>query len=279
MKVIDLSSHNSFPTSWEMVKAECDGVIIRCGYRGYGRSGTLVVDKKFREFKKMCKLYHIPWGVYFFPTAINISEAREESGFVANLLSGEDISFPVFADSEKSHPLGLGRSDNLSKADRTNYLIEFLEGLKIYGLEAGVYASTSWFKDRLDDSRLLKYPHWVAQYASKCTYPGHKDGWQYTSKGQFVGIPGRVDVSEWYGPLNETHEVAKPTLRRGNKGAEVMILQSDLQKCGYAIAVDGSFGPATEAALRSWQQENNLVPDGIYGPKSFMKMQTIIIGG
>lgn len=272
-KVIDLSQHNSFPTSWEMVKAEVDGVILRCGYRGYGKSGTLVEDKKFRHFKKMCKLYQIPWGVYFFPTAVSISEAREESGFVANLIAGEDVSFPIFADSEKSHPLGLGRSDNLSKADRTTYLIEFLEGMKVYGYNAGVYASTSWFKDRLDDSRLLKYPHWVAQYAKKCTYSGNMDGWQFSSKESVTGIPGRVDMSEWYGPQTETHMIALPTLRRGNKGAEVIILQSNLQACGYAIPIDGSFGPATEGAVKNWQRLVGLNPDGIYGPKSYAAMK------
>lgn len=54
------------------------------------------------------------------------------------------------------------------------------------------------------------------------------------------------------------------TLRRGSSGADVNTMQ---QKLG--IAADGDFGPITEAAVRKFQREHNLVPDGIVGPKSW----------
>ena len=53
-KVIDLSAHNRIPTDWTAVKHSVDGVILRCGYRGYGTKGTLVEDKKFRQFRDAC---------------------------------------------------------------------------------------------------------------------------------------------------------------------------------------------------------------------------------
>ena len=56
----------------------------------------------------------------------------------------------------------------------------------------------------------------------------------------------------------------RATLRRGASGAGVKILQTAL-----AITADGTFGPATEAALRSFQRSHGLVGDGIAGPRTW----------
>jgi len=273
-KVIDLSAHNRIPTDWTAVKHSVDGVILRCGYRGYGAKGTLVEDKKFRQFRDACESFNIPYGVYFFPTSLSCAEAIEEADFTVDLIKGCNLAFPIFADSEMAAPLKNGRSDRLSKEDRTKCLVSFLERLRAFGYTAGVYASTSWFKDRLDDSRLTKYPHWVAQYSHECTYPGAKLAWQFTSKETVAGIGGRVDCSYWYD--EPSIRIAFPVLKRGRVGAEVRYLQDNLIRCGYELDVDGHFGPATEAALISWQIANNLVGDGAYGPKSFAKMKEVL---
>ena len=274
-KVIDLSSHNHFPSDWTSVKYNVDGIILRCGYRGYGKAGTLVKDKKFETFKNACESFGIPYGVYFFPTSLSCAESIEEADFTVELIKGCNLAFPIFADSEISEPvLKSGRSDRLSKEDRTRFLVSYLERLKSFGYEAGVYASTSWYKDRLDDSKLVKYPHWVAQYSSKCTYAGEKIGWQHTSKASIPGIAGNIDLSEWYEPSDV--RVAKPVLRRNAVGAEVRHLQDNLCRCGFIVDVDGRFGPRTEAAVMGWQIANGLVSDGIYGPKSYAKMQELL---
>lgn len=201
--VIDVSKYNKPPKDWVAIKnnPEVNGIIIRCGYRGYGKSGSLVVDPRFEYFRDKCKEYGIPWGVYFFPTSINVSEAYEEADFVHKLIDGENLYFPIFADSEWSNRFHTGRSDKLSKRDRTVYLIAFLEGLKKYGHNVGIYASTSWFKDNLNDSSLKGYPHWVAQYNDVCKYNGDKIGWQFSSNGNIKGFNGRVDISIWYGRI------------------------------------------------------------------------------
>ena len=54
-------------------------------------------------------------------------------------------------------------------------------------------------------------------------------------------------------------------LRRGSKGEDVSALQSALNQYGYGLAVDGSFGPATQAAVRDYQSKNGLKVDGIVG--------------
>jgi N-acetylmuramoyl-L-alanine amidase/Putative peptidoglycan binding domain len=56
----------------------------------------------------------------------------------------------------------------------------------------------------------------------------------------------------------------RPTLRRGASGPFVEKIQSFL-----GLSVDGVYGPATEAAVRQFQRDNDLVPDGIVGPRTW----------
>lgn len=54
------------------------------------------------------------------------------------------------------------------------------------------------------------------------------------------------------------------TIRRGSTGADVRKLQALL-----GIAVDGIFGPQTEAAVRRYQKAHKLTVDGVVGPKTW----------
>lgn len=59
---------------------------------------------------------------------------------------------------------------------------------------------------------------------------------------------------------------ALPTLRRGAVGRHVEIIQALLRSLGWStLAVDGTFGPLTESAVRSYQTSNRLTVDGIVG--------------
>jgi peptidoglycan hydrolase-like protein with peptidoglycan-binding domain len=54
-------------------------------------------------------------------------------------------------------------------------------------------------------------------------------------------------------------------IRRGDNGNDVRWVQQRLSKLGYALVDDGSYGPATESAVKSFQNDYNLVIDGIFG--------------
>ena len=61
-----------------------------------------------------------------------------------------------------------------------------------------------------------------------------------------------------------------PTLRKGASGAAVSQMQQLLKNAGFNPgAIDGQFGPNTEAALKSFQKAKGLVVDGICGPKTW----------
>jgi len=65
-------------------------------------------------------------------------------------------------------------------------------------------------------------------------------------------------------PPAATPSVAKgPTLRRGDTGTAVRVLQAAL-----AVTVDGRYGPRTEQAVAGFQGRQGLLVDGIAGPRT-----------
>ena len=64
------------------------------------------------------------------------------------------------------------------------------------------------------------------------------------------------------------------TLKRGAKGAEVQALQDGLKATGhYNGALDGDFGPGTEAAVRDFQKAHGLTVDGVAGPNTLAALE------
>ena len=58
-------------------------------------------------------------------------------------------------------------------------------------------------------------------------------------------------------------------LRKGSTGSEVAELQTELKTRGFSPgAIDGRFGPGTEAAIISFQQSEGLLADGIAGGRT-----------
>ncbi len=55
-------------------------------------------------------------------------------------------------------------------------------------------------------------------------------------------------------------------LRQGSKGANVQTMQQRLSDLGYALTVDGNFGPGTRAALEEFQGKKGITCDGCCGP-------------
>lgn len=73
----------------------------------------------------------------------------------------------------------------------------------------------------------------------------------------------------------EGMEVRVVTLKRGAEGGQVEALQALLIGYGYdcgRTGIDGSFGPATETAVRKYQSRNGLSTDGIVGPSTWGKL-------
>lgn len=92
-----------------------------------------------------------------------------------------------------------------------------------------------------------------------------------------------ADVNRNYPPVGTTTPPTNPVpptnptppttpagidLRVGSRGPAVAQLQRDLTRLGYPLAADGVFGPKTDAAVRRFQRDRGLTPDGIVGSRT-----------
>jgi putative chitinase len=92
-----------------------------------------------------------------------------------------------------------------------------------------------------------------------------------------LAVDGIVGAQTW-GKLDEISGQGSqsssggsgPLLRRGARGEAVRALQQRLNALGFNVgAVDGDFGPATEAGVTSFQRSRGLSVDGVVGPQTW----------
>lgn len=194
---IDVSKYQTSVDFEKVKEAGVEFVIIRIGYRGYG-SGTLVLDPMFEEHYTNAQNAGLRIGVYFFSQATTEDEAREEAQACWYVLNGRHLDYAVYFDSEASgSSSGSGRADGLGKNDRTKCAVAFCEEIKALGYQPGVYASTKWFNDRLDLSKLKNYSLWNANYGVASS-PISCDLWQGTCTARISGYGGQLDVNISY---------------------------------------------------------------------------------
>ena len=61
----------------------------------------------------------------------------------------------------------------------------------------------------------------------------------------------------------------------GCKGHDVRWIQWQLNLCGISLAIDGDYGPMTEAAVRFYQGNIDLNPDGVVGTQTRSILRTV----
>ena len=127
-------------------------------------------------------------------------------------------------------------------------------------------------------------PKWAdAVQITACLNVGHPDGYNgrgWTKHGKLPYVSYTQPVTE---PVpttkKEEFEVKVPVLKKGDKGEAVEAFQKHLLGHGYKMTnngktydADGSFGQATENALKAYQKDHGLDPDGSRGPVTFRSM-------
>lgn len=143
----------------------------------------------------------------------------------------------------------------------------------------------NWSSNPYTSTLRTDMPSWMPQmwnrygFAWGGNYRGKKDAMHY----EFMGTPADADAMTALA-LRELGGVTAPAanpapapagsssglLRRGSKGDAVKRVQQALKTRyrAYAghLAVDGDYGPATEAAVKEFQRRSGLSVDGVAGP-------------
>lgn len=180
--------------------------MVRVGYRMDG-SREIIADSNARYNMQEAQKNGIKLGAYFFSTAVNEEEAKEEADWTADYISQYQITYPVAFDCE-----GFERADSaqygLSAAQRTDIAIAFLNRIYERGYTPMFYSSMNEMTGdaKWETSRIEKtYRIWVSQYPSapypqteKSAYGGAHAMWQYTNRGTVAGISQPVDVNIAY---------------------------------------------------------------------------------
>ena len=66
--------------------------------------------------------------------------------------------------------------------------------------------------------------------------------------------------------IRESGGISMQTVRKGDSGGDVKLLQQKLNDQGYALEEDGVYGSATLKAVKDFQKARGLTADGIVGP-------------
>ena len=192
---------------WEQVAGSgVDFAMIRVGYRTLV-DGEITADANAKYNMQEAQKNGIKLGVYFFSTAVTQEEAREEAAWVAEYISQYQITYPVAYNCEGFNDPE-NRQYGLSKTERTDIALAFLQAIGELGYEPMFYASRNEMEnDALwEVSRIQgQYKVWVAQYPEEpypqtpaSDYTGLHQMWQYTRSGMVPGISGSVDLNVAY---------------------------------------------------------------------------------
>ena len=204
---IDVSKYNG-DINWDKVKKDgVDFVIVRVGYRGYGKSGTLCTDPNYKANIEGALAAGIKVGVYYFTEALTTDEAREEAEFCISKIKDYNITLPVAIDYEYptdgKNPIGRMYNAKLTKAEATANVKAFCAAVKKAGYTPLVYANKSDLSSLINGKTIGNtYKVWLANYTTKTTYANSYEYWQYTSSGKVSGITGKVDCNFWYTKKN-----------------------------------------------------------------------------
>jgi peptidoglycan hydrolase-like protein with peptidoglycan-binding domain len=87
-----------------------------------------------------------------------------------------------------------------------------------------------------------------------------------------LSATGRADAYTWAKALGYTRPTHK-ILKKGSTGSEVRYLQRLLGNAGYTLETDGSFGAATQEAVKAFQTANGLEADGQVGTLTWAALE------
>ncbi|MBE9226772.1 peptidoglycan-binding protein [Phormidium sp. LEGE 05292] len=144
-------------------------------------------------------------------------------------------------------------------------------GLLFGGLEAKAQTTDSNQMNQMDQNQLNQSPTQPNQNNAAPASPSTVQPSQNNSPST-ITLPS-TPSTDGTSPLSQYSPNQAPILRVGSQGQAVRDVQALLSQQGlYRNAPDGVYGSQTQAAVRQFQQSQNLPVDGIVGPQTWGAM-------
>ena len=188
---IDVSKYQG-NINWAAASSAISFAVVRVGYRSIG-TGTLNIDPKGVQNIQGAKAHGITTGAYFYSTAQSEAQAVEEASLaIQQVQAAGGVSMPIFIDWE-----GNARTNAVDANTAAAIINAFCTTVRNSGYRAGLYSDKNHLTHKINMGNVSGGTViWCAQYNTRCTYSGHYDMWQYTSKGSVPGINGNVDMNQ-----------------------------------------------------------------------------------
>lgn len=188
---IDVSKYQG-NINWAAASSAISFAVVRVGYRSIG-TGALNIDPKGVQNIQGAKAHGITTGAYFYSTAQSEAQAVEEASLaIQQVQAAGGVSMPIFIDWE-----GNSRTNAVDANTAAAIINAFCTTVRNSGYRAGLYSDKNHLTNKINMGNVSGGTViWCAQYNTRCTYSGHYDMWQYTSKGSVPGINGNVDMNQ-----------------------------------------------------------------------------------
>ena len=170
--------------------------MLRLGYRGYGKKGTLVKDEYIDANLKGAEEAGLALGAYFFSQATDLKEVQEEIDFMLEILGEYELDMPIVFDWE--YISDTARTAHVDAQTLTDMTLYFCKNMEEMGFSPMVYFNWHQGDTMMYLKDLEEYPFWLAYYADRMVYPYKVEMWQWTSTGTVPGINGNVDINVYF---------------------------------------------------------------------------------
>lgn len=256
LKGIDVCGYQGKIDFKKVKSGSVDFVIVKAGY------STSTVETWETNFAN-AKNSGLKVGAYWYSYATTIEQGVNEAKAFIKALKGKQLDFPVYLDLEEKSQFDKG------KEFCTELVEAFCGELEKAGYFAGVYCSTYWFTNFVDEKVREKRPAWIADYRGECGYKGTYGIWQYDAD----YVPGvQYDCDRDWGYVDYSEYIKQ----NGLNGYSKEIVPSEVKKTVDELArevINGKWGNGQErkdklaAAGYSYGDVQKRVNEILYPPK------------
>lgn len=174
---IDVSRYQS---DFDFIKAKKEGVefvIVKSG----GADDGLYKDSKYEQNYKAAKAAGLPVGSYYYLSAQNVTEAKEQALHYISLSKDKQFEYPLMADVE-------GSMADLPGSRLEPIIRTFCETVESAGYWVGMYFGLAIFYWHLKDAKSLvaRFSWWLPYWGK--TKPNHDNiqMWQFGGSTNFI---------------------------------------------------------------------------------------------